>query len=121
MNIKLPKFDPDNSGRFAAEILEKLNKNGILIGRLAVWLPANSEKQAYTKDLDIAVSKSSLFEIRNYLKNRKYDIKELRIGGINVKDDININVDFIDRSSVEWSDYSLLFEDAIKEAVMITN
>ncbi|MBF0102782.1 MAG: hypothetical protein HQK77_17915 [Desulfobacterales bacterium] len=119
MHKQLPKFDPDYSGNFAAEILEKLKIEGILIGRLAVWawLPQNSAKQAYTKDLDIAVSKTSLFVIRDYLKDQHFNIKQLEIGGVNVKDGKHINVDFIDRSSIEWSDYSVLFEQAINEAI----
>jgi len=80
-------------------------------------LPENSEKQAYTKDLDIAVAKANLFEIRKYFRNKKYEITELSIGGINVKTGKDINVDFIDRSSIEWADYSLMFEEAINEAV----
>ncbi len=116
---KLPKFDPEHSGKFAAEILEKLKLKGALIGRLAVWawLPVNSEKQAFTKDLDIAVSKSGLFEIRKYFFGRQYEIRELQIGGLNVRYGANVNVDFIDRSAIEWSDYSRLFESAIDEAV----
>ena len=98
--------------------MEKLSIRGILIGRLAVWawLPENSEKQAYTKDLDVAVTKADLFDIRNYFRSRDYEVRELLIGGINIKDDKDINVDFIDRSSIEWADYSPLFEDAINEA-----
>jgi len=115
---QLPEFNPKKSGNFAVGILEKLSIRGILIGRLAVWawLPENSEKQAYTKDLDVAVTKADLFDIRNYFRSRDYEVRELLIGGINIKDDKDINVDFIDRSSIEWADYSPLFEDAINEA-----
>jgi hypothetical protein len=114
----LPEFNPKISGEFAADILEKLNIRGILIGRLAVWawLSENSEKQAYTKDVDIAVLKESLFEIKRYFQKKNYKVKELQIGGINVKDEKNINVDFIDRASIEWADYSPLFAEAIHEA-----
>ena len=120
MNKKqLPEFNPKISGNFCADILEKLNIEGILIGRLAVWawLPENSNKQAYTKDVDIAVTKADLSEIKNYFQNKNYKVKELLIGGLNVKDDKDINVDFIDRSSIEWADYSTLFKEAIDEAV----
>jgi hypothetical protein len=114
----LPEFNPKISGEFAADILNLLNIKGILIGRLAVWawLPENSEKQAYTKDVDIAVSKDSLFKLIRYFQGKDYKLRELQIGGINVKDEKNINVDFIDRASIEWADYSLLFEEAICEA-----
>ncbi|MCP4350725.1 MAG: hypothetical protein GY795_35095 [Desulfobacterales bacterium] len=115
----LPEFNPKKSGNFVAGILEKLGIRGVLIGRLAVWawLPDNSERQAYTKDLDVAVTKAGLSDIKNYFRNRGYEVRELLIGGINVKDDKDINVDFIDRSSIEWADYSPLFEEAINEAV----
>lgn len=99
---ELPVFDPKNSGKFASEVLNTLKIDGILIGRLAVWayLPTNSDKQAYTKDLDIAVSKASIFTIRKYLEEKSYKIRDLSIGGVNVKiDEKNVNVDFIDRSS----------------------
>lgn len=117
---ELPVFDPKMSGEFAANILNTLHIDGILIGRLAVWayLSTNSDKQAYTKDLDIAVSKASIFEIKKHLHEKSYKIRDISIGGINVKnDEKNINVDFIDRSSTEWGDYSLLFGEAIKEAI----
>ena len=115
----LPEFNPRISGQFVADILEKLNIQGILIGRLALWawLPENSEKLAYTKDLDIAVSKAALFNIKNYFQKQDYQLQALSIGGVNIKDNQDINVDFIDRSAIEWADYSPLFEVAIKEAI----
>lgn len=116
---QLPEFNPKISGNFAADLLEKLNVKGILIGRLAVWawLPENSKKQAYTKDVDIAVTKADLYEIKKHFRDMEYQIGELSIGGINVRDDKDINVDFIDRSSQEWADYSPMFEEAIDEAI----
>ena len=117
-NNILPVFDPRPSGRFAAELLEKTGQKGILIGRLAVWtFLKDAAKHGYTKDLDMAVSKQGCFEIRGYLKDKNVRISNLLIGGINVKHGDNNNIDFIDRSSREWGDYSSLFDEAVAEAV----
>lgn len=52
-----------------------------------------------------------------YLGSLKYAIRELRIGGINIHNETdNINVDFIDRCSVDEGDLSQLFEEAIESA-----
>jgi len=65
----------------------------------------------------LKIQKNWPIQIKKYFQNRNYKITELFIGGINVKDDKDINVDFIDRSSIEWADYSALFKEAIHEAV----
>lgn len=118
-NNILPFFDPKPSGRFAADLLEKTGHNGILIGRLAVWsFLKDTSEHSYTKDLDMAVSGQACLEIRNYLKDKNVMVRNLLIGGINVTDsDDNINIDFIDRSSEEWGNYSSLFDEAVNEAV----
>ncbi|MCP4135874.1 MAG: hypothetical protein GY754_33205 [bacterium] len=117
-NNILPFFDPKPSGRFAVDLLEKTGHKGILIGRLAVWsFLKDTSEHSYTKDLDMAVSGQACFEIRNYLKDKNVTVSNLLIGGINVKSSDNINIDFIDRSSEEWGDYSSLFDEAINEAV----
>ncbi len=121
-NYILPVFDPRPSALFAAELLEATGQKGILIGRLALWtFLKDAADHGYTKDLDIAVSEQSCLEIRNYLKDKDVSIRNLLIGGINVKsradNDIDINIDFIDRSSQEWGNYGSLFREAIAEAV----
>ncbi len=114
----LPVFDPRPSGRFAADLLEKTGQQGILIGRLAVWaFLEETGGHAYTKDLDMAVSREACFEIRKHLKEKNVTVGDLLIGGINVKIGDDINIDFIDRSSQEWGDYSPLFKEAVAEAV----
>lgn len=114
----LPKFDPNPSGRFAAEILEKTGQKGVLIGRLAVWaFLEDTSEHGYTKDLDMAVSVQARHKIVNYLgQNKDVTVTDLPIGGINVKTGGTINIDFIDRSSQEWGDYGSLFEEAVNEA-----
>lgn len=114
----LPKFDPIPSAKFACEVLRELKIDGILIGRLAVWiyLPDTSD-HAYTKDFDVAVSKENRLEIAKYLTRKGYEFQELMIGGFNVKiDGKNVNVDFIDRCSQEMGNLSDLFEDAVSQA-----
>jgi len=113
--LKLPTFDPKESAVFATKILSDLKIKCVLIGRLAVWywLP-DPAGHAYTKGLDTAIKKVDRLKIINLLDNMKYNVRELTIGGINVYSETdNINVDFIDRYSVEEGDLSKLFEEAI--------
>jgi len=113
--LALPTFDPQKSAFFAMKVLSDLNIKCVLIGRLAVWywLPDPSG-HAYTKDLDTAIKKADRQKVIKHLVNLKYDLRELMIGGINVQNEAdNINVDFIDRYSIDEGDLSQLFEEAI--------
>lgn len=111
---QLPVFDPTPSGRFVHDVLNETGVNGVLIGRLAVWLYLSSEKkQAFTKDMDIAVTREGLHRIRKWLMDRGIRYVDLAIGGINVERPENVNVDFITRSC-DFGDFSPLFEDAVK-------
>ncbi|MBF0201484.1 MAG: nucleotidyltransferase [Desulfamplus sp.] len=116
--LELPNFDPKESAVFATQVLDNLNIKSVLIGRLAVWywLP-DPAGHAYTKDLDTAIKKADRQKIIKHLSNLKYDIRELMIGGVNVHSAIDkINVDFIDRYSINEGDLSSLFEEAIEWA-----
>lgn len=115
--VKLPKFDPEPSGEFAYKVLEETKVKGILIGRLAVWAwIEDSAGQAYTKDIDIAISQRDQPAIVSYLTNKGFKIRELSIGGFNITEEQkNIRVDFIHRNSMEWGDLSQLFEEAIEK------
>lgn len=118
-NMKtLPKFDPVPSAKFVCEVLSELKIDGILIGSLAVWMYlSDTSDHAYTKDFDVAVSKENRLEIAKYLTGKGYDIRELIIGGFNVKiSESNVNVDFIDRYSEEVGNLSDLFRDAILQS-----
>jgi len=86
MNIEFPKFDPEKSGEVADRIMTESNTKGILIGRLAIWawLSDDAGNQAYTKDMDIAVSKRDFPAILAYLANKLYKTRQLPIGGVNV-------------------------------------
>ncbi len=119
IKLKLPIFDPEPSGKFAAQVLKETKVNGILIGRIAVWVwVSDPGRQEYTKDLDIAVFQKDLPEIISYLTENGHKIWELSIGGINVTDrDRQIKVDFIHRNSDEWGNLSPLFENAIEDAL----
>jgi hypothetical protein len=122
--LELPTFDPKESAVFAAKVLSDLKIKCVLIGRLAVWywLP-DPAAHAYTKDLDTAIKKADRQKIIKYLGNLKYyNIRELMIGGINIHSETdNINVDFIDRYSVDEGDLSQLFEEAIDSATETIN
>ena len=116
--LELPSFDPKESAVFATKVMSDLKIKCVLIGRLAVWywLP-DPAGHAYTKDLDTAIKKADRQKIIKHLGNLKYNIRELMIGGINVHSETdNINVDFIDRYSVDEGDLSKLFEVAIDSA-----
>lgn len=117
-NRRLPAFNPEPSGKLVSEIFRELGVSGALIGRLAVWawLP-ETEDHAFTKDLDIAVSGASLYDIRRFASGKPFKTADLPIGGINISSpEKNINVDFIDRSSDDFGNFSALFEDAVAES-----
>jgi len=114
---QLPVFDPNPSGRFVHDVLRETGVNGVLIGRLAVWVCLSSEKKrAFTKDMDIAVTREGLHRIRKWLNDREIRYLDLAIGGINVEQSGQVNVDFITRAC-DFGDFSPLFEDAIHDAV----
>lgn len=116
--LVLATFDPKESAVFAKKVLSDLKIKCVLIGRLAVWywLP-DPAGHAYTEDLDTAIKKADRQKVIKYLDNLKYDTRELMIGGINVYSETdNINIDFIDRYSVDEGDLSKLFEEAIDSA-----
>lgn len=116
--LELPTFDPKESAVFAKKVLSDLKIKSVLIGRLAVWfwLP-DPAGHYFTKDLDTAIKKADRQKVIKYFDNMEYNIRELMIGGINVHSEIdNINVDFIDRYSVDEGDLSKLFEEAIDSA-----
>ncbi len=114
----LPEFNPGPSGELVSEIFRELGVSGALIGRLAVWawLPETAD-HAFTKDLDVAVSGASLYDIRRFASGKPFKTADLPIGGINISSpEDNINVDFIDRSADDFGDFSALFEAAVEEA-----
>ncbi len=121
--IELPKFDPEPSGEFAFKVLEETKVKGILIGRLAVWAwVEDAARQAYTKDLDIAISQRDQPAIVSYLVDKGFKIQELSIGGFNITEERgNVKVDFIHRNSREWGDLSRLFEEAIEQSFESSN
>ncbi len=120
MNIKFPKFDPEKSGKLAGRIMRESGIKGILIGRLAIWawLSDDAGNQAYTKDLDIAVSKKDFPAVLSHLAGKPHKTRLLPIGGVNVVDEEEgVSIDFIHRSSEEWGDLSPLYEAAIEKAL----
>ncbi|MBF0103394.1 MAG: nucleotidyltransferase [Desulfobacterales bacterium] len=124
MNIKFPRFDPEKSGKIAHQILSESQIKGILIGRLAIWSWLNDDagSQAYTKDMDIAISKKDFSAILAYLEGKPYKIRELPIGGVNVVGgEEGVSIDFIHRGSEEWGDLSRLYEAAIEKGLKADN
>ena len=114
-----PTFTAEPSGRFAHRVLEGAGVKGVLIGRLAVWahVPDPSE-HAFTKDLDVAVSREDLPRVRAWLAKHGEPMRELSIGGVNVHHpDDGVNVDFIDRTATEWVDLGDLYAAAIQAAL----
>jgi hypothetical protein len=119
-NHKLPRppaFDPLPSGRFACRVLRQVKVEGALIGRVAVWAwVTEPSQQGFTKDVDVAVSRDGLFRLRQWLQDQGFATRELAIGGVNVKTDEGVNLDFIARN-VDWGDLGALYEDAVREAI----
>jgi len=107
--LVLATFDPKESAVFAQKVLSDLKIKCVLIP-----YPAG---HAYTRNLDTAIRKADRQKVIRHLVDLKYEVKELMIGGIIVHCETdNINVDFIDRCSVDEGDLSKLFEEAIDSA-----
>ncbi|MEW5847833.1 MAG: hypothetical protein AB2A00_03425 [Myxococcota bacterium] len=115
---RIKPFDPAPSGRLARDLLKKARVPAAVVGRLAVWHWIPDESQhAFTKDLDLAVSRAGMIRVREVISGLDLTTSELPIGGVNVsKAQPVINVDFIDRASSEWGDLSGLFTEAVQEA-----
>lgn len=117
IRLSLPVFDPNPSVRFASEVLKETKCQGALIGRIAIWAwIKNASEQAFTKEVDIAISRAAQPALRAFLLAKGLQLRELSIGGFNAYDPkASINIDFIDRFG-EWGDLSALFQEAIEAA-----
>ena len=92
----LPSFDPRPAARVAASIMKRAKAPHALIGRLAMWAYLSPEQQEFTKDLDLAVPAEWIAAVEGEIKKRKLAYRNLRIGGLSVRDG-DLWLDFIDR------------------------
>ena len=117
--VKVPSFDPEPSGRFAGRVLAETRTPGALIGRVALWVWLEDLSQhPFTKDLDIAIGRTSMPLVKTWLDRQNLRTRDLSIGGVNVQyPESGVNVDFIDRTNKQYGDLGLLFSEAINAAV----
>jgi hypothetical protein len=124
----VPAYDPAPSGAFAARALAGAGVEGALIGRLAVWSWLSDEgSHRFTKDVDLAVSRSDMPALRAWLATEGVHALELPIGGVAVRlpdptaagslDAIaSVRVDFIERTNAEYGDFGDVFGAAVADA-----
>ncbi len=109
----IPSFDPNPSLKAAVQLLNDLGITEFaLIGRVATWLYLPEDAHQFTKDVDIAILTTKIASIEAALKTRGYQVYQLSIGGVAVREP-DFFVDFIDRR-VDGLDR--LFSKAIQEA-----
>jgi len=83
-----------------------------LIARIATWVFLPTDRQQFTKDVDLVVLKKDSAKIEETLKQKGLKIHILPIGGVAVRES-DLIVDFIDR---RLDGLDLLFREAIENA-----
>ncbi len=111
---KLPAFDPAPSVKLALDIFKSAEvKKFALIGRIATWFYLDSDLHQFTKDVDFAVPLSVIKAIEQEIVSRKLNYSHLSIGGLGIRENEDIKIDFIDRRLRQTD---RLFAEAIEEA-----
>ncbi len=113
-NKRFQTFDPNPSLKYVTSLLLEAGiTQYALIGKLAMWVNLDDESQhQYTKDVDFAILLGDVEKIENLVKKKQLNFKQLRIGGIGLRES-SINVDFIDR---RLHGVAPLFHEAIEHA-----
>jgi hypothetical protein len=106
-----PKFDPQESLDAGLELLEEAGVPFALVGRLAVWIHVPAEAQAFTKDVDFAVTEGGCEVLARVARERGYEVLPLGIGGYGVNKG-RVHIDFVHRAPY----LADLFAEAIKAA-----
>lgn len=110
---QIPSFDPNPSLKAALCFLREADVvNFALIGRVATWVYLPSDRQQFTKDVDLAVLTTDISKIENVLTQRGLKVYRLPIGGVAVREP-ELVLDFIDRHQ---DGFDRLFKEAIDEA-----
>ncbi len=111
---KLPVFDPLPSVKLALDIFKTAAITKFaLIGRMATWFYLDSDLHQFTKDVDFAVPLTEIQSIEQEIISRKLNYSYLSIGGLGIREQKDIKIDFIDRRLRQTN---LLFAEAIEEA-----
>ena len=110
---QIPSFDPNPSLKAALDFLKETGiQNFALIARIATWVFLPTDRQQFTKDVDLVVLKKDSAKIEETLKQKGLKIHILPIGGVAVRES-DLIVDFIDR---RLDGLDLLFREAIENA-----
>ena len=110
---QIPTFDPNPSLKAALNFLRETGiQNFALIGRVATWVFLPTDRQQFTKDVDLAILTSDTAKIEEALKHKGLKTYPLPIGGVAVRES-DLIVDFIDRR-LDGLDF--LFRKAIEYA-----
>ncbi len=79
---QIPSFDPNPSLKAAHDLLQEIGiENFALIGRVATWVFLPTDRQQFTKDVDLAVLTGDLTKIEEALKQKGLKTYPLPIGG----------------------------------------
>src|SRR5262245_48978874 len=104
---ELPRFDPSASAEAGVRLLKAAKVKFALIGRVAVWTYVPPSRQAYTKDVDFAVSHADMTRVMAASRATGLAVKPLDIGGIAIRQAGEVAVDIVDRHP----EYARLFAD----------
>ena len=80
---------------------------------MATWFYLDSDLHQFTKDVDFAVPLTEIQSIEQEIISRKLNYSYLSIGGLGIREQKDIKIDFIDRRLRQTN---LLFAEAIEEA-----
>jgi hypothetical protein len=92
-----PTFDPQESLEAGLELLEEAGVPFALVGRLAVWTHVPAEAQAFTRDVDFAVTKGGCELLAALARERGYEVLPLSIGGYGATKG-GVHIDFVHRA-----------------------
>ena len=84
---QIPSFDPNPSLKAALDFLKETGiQNFALIARIATWVFLPTDRQQFTKDVDLVVLKKDSAKIEETLKQKGLKIHILPIGGVAVRE-----------------------------------
>ncbi len=110
---QIPSFDPNPSLKSALDFFQEIGvQNYALIGRVATWVFLPTDRQQFTKNINLAILTKDSSKIEEAFRQKGIKTYPLPIGGVAVREN-DLVVDFIDR---RLDGLDLLFREAIKNA-----